>query len=165
TAAHALTRLGDGLDAAIVLSRELDPGLYSRLIARSLVVAVGARELVEGPAAIRDPDQIARATILLHRDIPHAFDIWRNALGRPDLEPAAVDHFDSGQLMLEAAAQGLGIAFMLDMHLDGAHDPRLVNLFNVEVVSTYSYWFACRRAALSNRAVKLFHDWLFEQTF
>jgi LysR family glycine cleavage system transcriptional activator len=91
--------------------------------------------------------------------LPDTFDIWREALGLPDLEPAAVDHFDSGPLILEAAAQGLGVAFMLDMHLVGAHDDRLVRLFE-PVPSPYSYWFACRRAALGRRPVKLFHDWL-----
>ena len=64
--------------------------------------------------------------------------------------------------MLDAARQGLGVAFMLEGHLAGAHDPQLTNLFDHEVESPYSYWFACRRSALSNRAVKLFHDWLFE---
>jgi LysR family transcriptional regulator, glycine cleavage system transcriptional activator len=49
---------------------------------------------------------------------------------------------------------------MFAMHLEGAHDPRLVKLFDVEVESPYSYWFACRRSSLSRRPVKLFHDWL-----
>ncbi len=78
----------------------------------------------------------------------------------PDLEPAAVDHFDSGQLILDAAAQGLGVAFMFEMHLAGAHDPRLTRLFDVSVESPYAYWFACRRSALSRRPVRIFHDWL-----
>ena len=78
----------------------------------------------------------------------------------PDLEPAAIDHFDSGQLILDAAAQGLGVAFMFDMHLEGAHDPRLASLFGIEVESPYAYFFACRRAALGRRPVRIFHDWL-----
>ena len=52
-------------------------------------------------------------------------------------------------------------SLLLDTHLDGAHDDRLVALFDREVESPYSYWFACRRAALSLRPVRLFHDWLF----
>src|SRR6202000_2136042 len=66
--------------------------------------------------------------------------------------------FDSGQLMLESAAEGLGVAFMLDFHLEGATDPRLVKLFDEEADSESSYWFVCRRAALSRRPVRLFHD-------
>ena len=78
----------------------------------------------------------------------------------PGLAPAAIDMFDSGQLILDAAAQGLGVAFMFEMHLEGAHDPRLARLFGVSAESAYVYWFACRRSALSRRPVRLFHDWL-----
>jgi LysR family glycine cleavage system transcriptional activator len=80
----------------------------------------------------------------------------------PNLQPAAIDHFDSGQLILEAAAQGLGVAFMLESHLTDSTDERLVQLFEEKVESPYSYWFACRRSALNRRPVKIFHDWLFD---
>ena len=159
TAPFILSRLDDGLDAAVVLAKEIDSSLYSVRLGRNRSVAIAARQLLEGPDAIRHPADIARHTVLLHRDLPDTFDIWREAIGLPQLEPAAVDHFDSGQLILDAAAQGLGIAFMLDVHLHDARDDRLVQLFGASP-SPYSYWFACRRAALGRRPVKLFHDWL-----
>jgi len=162
TQPHALARLGEGLDAAILVSRDVDPAFYSRRIARSRIAAIGSPRLRDGPDGIRTAADIRRATILIHRDMPELFNIWREAIGEPDLEPAATDHFDSGQLILDAAAQGLGVAFMLDEHVAGANDPRLINLFNDNVDSSYSYWFASRRTALSGRAVRLFHDWLFE---
>ena len=93
--------------------------------------------------------------------MPDVCNSWRDAIGEPELRPAAVDHFDSGPLMLEAAARGLGIAFMLEEHMEMADDS-LVNLFDHQVESSYSYWFASRRTALSNRAVRIFHDWLFQ---
>ena len=80
--------------------------------------------------------------------------------GFDDVEPLAIDHFDSGPLMLEAAAQGLGIAFMHESHLIDAHDRRLTRLFDVEVESPYSYWFVCRPRALRTKPVKWFHDWM-----
>ena len=162
TGAHGLARLDEGLDAAIAITTEVDPHLYSRRIDTNCVIAIGARQLAEGPDAITHPAQLARATIFLHRDLPDTWDYWREAVGMPDLQPAAIDHFDSGQLILDAAAQGLGVAFMLESHLKEAHDSRLVQLFDVKVESPYSYWFACRRSALSRRPVKIFHDWLFE---
>lgn len=162
TQPHALARLGEGLDAAIVIARDVDPAFYSRKIARSRIAAIGSPQLRETPESIRAPEDIRRATILVHRDMPELFNIWREAIGEPDLEPAATDHFDSGQLILDAAAEGLGVAFMLDEHVAGAPGDRLVNLFNDQVDSSYSYWFASRRTALSGRAVRLFHDWMFE---
>ena len=64
--------------------------------------------------------------------------------------------------MLEAAAQGLGVAFMHESHYTEAHDERLVRLFDFAVESPYSYWFACRPRALATRPVQIFHDWLVE---
>jgi LysR family glycine cleavage system transcriptional activator len=158
TRSHALTRLDEGLDAAIALAREVDPSLYGVRLGTDRVIAIGGGEM----RRLTHPSQIAGATVLLHRDLPDAFDYWREAVGLPDLEPAAVDHFDSGQLILDAAAQGLGVAFMFDMHLEGAHDPRLVKLFGLEVESPYAYWFACRRSALGRRPLRIFHDWLLD---
>jgi LysR family transcriptional regulator, glycine cleavage system transcriptional activator len=162
TGAHGLTRLDEGLDAAIALASDIDPNLYSRRIDSTRVIAIGSRQLLEGHDALRKPEDLARATILIHRSLPGAFDYWKEAIGLPALQPAAVDHFDSGQLILDAAAQGLGVAFMLEGHLKDSHDARLTQLFGFAVESPYSHWFACRRSSLARRPVRIFHDWLFE---
>lgn len=162
TAAHGTARLGDGLDAAIVLARSLDPELYARRLDTNVIAPIGGSGLRLHGEPVTDPRQLSELTIFLHRDMPETFDYWRRAIDLPDLEPAAEDHFDSGQLMLDAAAQGLGVAFMLDSHREDAHDPRLVRLFDSHVASPYSYWFVCRPSALRRRPVKLFHDWVFE---
>jgi LysR family glycine cleavage system transcriptional activator len=99
-------------------------------------------------------------TILVHREMPGSFDAWKEVVGLPDLEPAAIDHYDSGPLMLEAAAQGLGVAFMHASHYLQAKDDRIARLFDMPVKSPYRYWFVCRPKAMQNRAVKIFHDWL-----
>ena len=162
TGGHGTTRLGDGLDAAIVIAREIDPQLYARRLDRNRVYVIGHRSLIEGPDPVTRPEQMNRLTVLLHRDMPETFSEWRLAAGYPTLEPIAFDYFDSGSLMLEAAAQGLGVAFMLESHYAAAHDSRLVKLFEITVESDYSYWFACRPRALQTRPVRLFHDWLVE---
>ncbi|WP_033920525.1 LysR substrate-binding domain-containing protein [Sphingomonas sp. 37zxx] len=161
TAGRRQARLGDTLDAAIILAQEVDPALYARRLDRNRVYVIGARTLLEGPKPITTPEQLGGLTALVHRDMPDTFIEWRRSAGFPTLEPQAVDHFDSGPLMLEAAAQGLGVAFMLEMHYEGARDPRLVRLFE-PVASDYSYWFVCRPRALTTRPVKIFHDWLVE---
>ncbi|GGA51433.1 LysR substrate-binding domain-containing protein [Sphingomonas psychrolutea] len=160
TAQHGLARLGEGLDAVIALAREIDPTLYARRLDRNQVYVIGARALVERDDPIVRPEQLAGLTALVHRDMPDTFSAWRAAAGLGELEPLAIDHFDSGQLMLEAAAQGLGIAFMHESHFQDARDERIVRLFDIVVESPYSYWFACRPRALATRPVKLFHDWL-----
>lgn len=158
TGPNRLGRLNDGIDAAIAITSEIDPSLYSRRIDSNRVVAITSRELRD---RFRSPAQLAEATIFLHRDMPENFEYWREAVGLPELQPAAIDQFDSGQLILDAAAEGLGVAFMLESHLRNSHDDRLVQLFDVTVESPYSFWFVCRRLALKQRPVRIFHDWLF----
>lgn len=162
TGPQAINRLGDGLDAAIVLAREIDPALYARRLDRNQVYVIGHRKLLEGPNPITRPEQISTLTAMVHRDMPDTFTTWRKAAGLEELEPLAMDYFDSGALMLQAVAQGLGVAFMHESHFDDANDPRLVRLFDIEVESPYSYWFVCRPRMLSQRPVMLFHDWLIE---
>ena len=162
TGGHGISRLGDGLDAVIALAREIDPALYSRRLDRNRVFVIGARALLDRAEPVVDPAQLAGLTVLLHREMGDNFSAWRDAAGVGAVEPLAIDYFDSGPLMLEAAAQGLGVAFMHESHFVDAADPRLVQLFGIEVTSPYSYWFACRPRALTQRPVRLFHDWLIE---
>ena len=160
TTPHAVARLGEGLDAAIVLARDVDPSLYAYELDQDEVYLIGERSLVEGPNAITREEQLADHTILIHREMPGSFDAWKEAVGLPDLQPAAVDNYDSGSLMLEAAAQGLGVAVMHASHYEGARDTRLTRLFPHPVKSPYRHFFVCRSRALQNRAVRIFHDWL-----
>ncbi|WP_210357496.1 MULTISPECIES: LysR substrate-binding domain-containing protein [Sphingomonas] len=160
TAGHGVVRLGEGLDAVIALAREIDPSLYAKRLDRNSVYVIGARTLLEGPDPVTRPEQLSRLTALIHREMPDTISAWRDAIGLGDVEPLATDYFDSGVLMLEAAAQGLGVAFMHASHFENAKDPRLVRLFDIEVDSPYSHWFVCRPRALQQRPVRLFHDWL-----
>ena len=160
TGGHNTARLGDSLDAAISLAREVDPSLYAKRLDRNSVYVIGSRRLLDGTDPVVRPEQIVGLTALVHRDMPDTFTAWREAAGLEDIEPLAIDHFDSGALMLEAAAQGLGIAFMQRSHFVDANDPRLVRLFDIEVESPYSYWFVCRPRALQQKPVRVFHDWL-----
>ena len=122
TAGHAETRLSDGIDAAIALARDIDPALHAVRLDRDKVFPIAARKYVEGSERITVPEHLQRMTVLVHREMPETFTEWRNAIGMPWLEPAGIDQFDSGPLMLEAAAQGVGIAFMHGHHYTDAHD-------------------------------------------
>ncbi len=161
TAGHGMSRLGDGLDAVIALAREVDPSLYARRLDTNTVYVIGARSLLDGPSPLTRPEQLSNMTALLHRDMPDAMTAWLQAAGLSATKPLAVDYFDAGGLMLEAAAQGLGVAFMHASHLENARDERLVRLFpDIQVESPYSHYFVCRPRALQTKPVRLFHDWV-----
>jgi LysR family glycine cleavage system transcriptional activator len=158
TAPDRIALLAEGVDAAIAIADRIDDRLYSRVLERGRVVALGSRNL----ASLTDPQDLRRLPILLHRKMPDMFNQWRKSIGMPDLEPADVSYFDAGQLILDAAAGGLGVAFMLDSHLACSLDDRLVQLFGHTADSPYAYWFACAPAALERRPVRIVHDWLFD---
>lgn len=160
TSPHLEARVGDSLDAAIILSEVPDPALYSVRLDHNRVYAITSRALAAEIGTKPDLAMLARQTFLIHHDLPDSFHAWKKALGLQALEPASIDHFDSGALILEAAAQGLGIAIMHDDHFVRAHDDRLAQLYDVDVESPYSYWFVCRPRDLENRPVRIFHDWM-----
>jgi len=162
TSPHLVHRVGDTLDAAITLADQPDPSLYSVQLDHNTVHAIASAELVAELGENPGIEALSQQTFLLHTDMVGSFDAWKTALGLEKLQPAAIDHYDSGQLILEAAAQGMGIAMMHDDHLVRNNDPRLARLFDKSIESPYSYWFLCRPADLEARPVRIFHDWVVE---
>jgi DNA-binding transcriptional LysR family regulator len=160
TSPHLETRVGDTLDAAIVLAKQPEPGFHAVQLDHNSVYAITHHAVASDIGPVPDAERLKRQTFLIHTELPDSFLSWKAALGLPDWEPAAVDHYDSGQLILEAAANGLGVAIMHDDHFRRAHENRIVRLFDVEVESPYSYWFICRPHALDLRSVRIFHDWI-----
>lgn len=160
TSPHLDHRVGDTLDAAFILSPQPDPSFHAVQLDHNKVYAITSKALAEEIGSVPDREALSRQTFLIHNELPDSFIAWKQAIGLPDLVPAAIDHYDSGQLILEAAAQGLGIAIMHDAHFDRAEDSRLASLFDIEVKSPYSYWFICKPHALDVRAVRIFHDWV-----
>jgi LysR family glycine cleavage system transcriptional activator len=160
TGPHLSDRVGDTLDAAIMLTTTPEPGLHAVQLDENTVHAICSRTLAEELGPEPDLAALGRQTFMVHTEMTLSFEAWKSALGLEALQPAAIDHYDSGQLSLEAAAQGLGIAIMHDDHLKRANDPRLAKLFDAEIKSPYSYWFVCRPADLDSRPVRVFHDWL-----
>jgi len=162
TGPHLLDRVGDTLDAAILLTTDPGPGLHKVQLDQNTVHAICSRSLADKLGPEPSMAALSDQTFLIHTDMPLSFDAWKEALGFRHLQPAAIDHYDSGQLILEAAAQGLGVAIMHDDHIARNKDPRLAKLFEAHIESPYSYWFVCRTIDLEMRPVRLFHDWLVE---
>ena len=161
TGVNRVSRLGEDIDAAIIVSSGIGDQYYSRVLERGETVAIGSRSLVAAYPMLKDPSGLAEVPVLLHREMAGAFDQWKTGAGYPDLRPARVNYFDAGQLILDAAAAGLGVAFMLRSHLESSHDERLVQVFPQTTQSPYAYWFACPPSSLERRGVRIFHDWLF----
>lgn len=160
TGPHLIDRVGDTLDAAILLTTEPSPNYHMVQLDENTVHAICNVRLAEKLGPTPGIKELEQQTFLIHTDMPQSFDAWKKALDLEALHPNAVDHYDSGQLILEAAAQGLGVAIMHDDHIKRNNDPRLAKLYDLPIASPYSYWFVCRPVDLETRAVRIFHDWL-----
>ena len=161
TGPHLRDRVGDTLDAAILPMRAPDDSFHSVRLDHNMVYAFCSQQMAQELGREPSIDALQKQTFLIHNELPESFNAWKEALSLEGLDDVAVDHYDSGQLILEAAAQGLGIAIMHDNHYDRAADQRLARLFpDRKVESPYSYWFVCRPRALEQRQVRQFHDWL-----
>ncbi len=161
TGAHLEDRVGDTLDAAIALTTNPDPSFHALRLDENAVHAICAKPLAEKLGPNPSLADLEKQTFLIHNDMTLSFDAWKKALKLEKLQPAAVDHYDSGQMILEAAAQGLGIAIMHDDHMIRNADARVTGLFDgVKIASPYSYWFLCKPVDLEARPLRIFHDWI-----
>jgi LysR family transcriptional regulator, glycine cleavage system transcriptional activator len=162
-----LHRLGTELDAAIVLLNEPIAGLFCQKLQQNYIVPVctPAKLAVPPGTQATDPRWLGTQTVLLHRDMPQILAVWLENMGFSDGKPQRIDYFDSGALLLEAAIAGLGIAFMLDVTVDGAlADGRLVEPFQTRICSPLSFFFVATHATMRDQAIIRFLNWLLSKS-
>ncbi|HIP77690.1 MAG TPA: LysR family transcriptional regulator [Kiloniellaceae bacterium] len=129
------------------------------LFRESLAVVAGPR-LLEG----RGDGSVAALPRLMARS---RLDDWSLFLGDDDAgEPAGgITVFETRSQMLEAAVAGLGAAVidlsLAEQSLAAGH---LVDIGGRAVEQPVGYHFLCRRTALDERPLRVFRDWLVEET-
>jgi LysR family transcriptional regulator, glycine cleavage system transcriptional activator len=163
TQPQPLSRLGTELDAAIVLLADPLEHHFCEKLAQNYIVPVCAPALLQNETAaqIADPRWLTGKTALLHREVTSILPIWQKNVGFPELKPKRIDIFDSGALLLEAAASGLGVAFMLDITVAAAlADGRLIEPFKTRIKSPLSFCFVAKETATRDRSLSRFYAWL-----
>lgn len=160
SAGSPFSRLGGSLDAAIVFAETIEGDFYAREVKRQTAFAVCAPGLL---GSSPDPRRvIAEQTILLHSALPRVLPLWLDGMGLAGAEPARVEYYDSGPMLLAAAEAELGLALPLEdsvrFYTSGG---RLERPFGEAILTPYSYHFVCKRSMLTGRALRRFHDWLF----
>ena len=156
TMAKPQSDMGARIDAAIWLGDVPDPRFYARQLDVNSVIAVASPDVAR---AIRSPQDLRGRTIFLHREMPGLLDIWRQRHRNAAIADTDISISDSGQVMIDATAAGLGISVILDKLVEG--DDRIVPILGEEEIpSPFNYWFLCRKNGLEQRPVRIFHDWL-----
>lgn len=112
-------------------------------------------------AELARPADLLRRPLLRNTQHPDEWGLWLHGVGLTPPEGGL--SFESSTLVLEAAAQGLGVALgRRPLSAQKLAAGQLVAPFPQAVASGKAYWFACLPEAAERPAVARFRAWLVE---
>lgn len=160
TTAELWNFTSEGFDLAIRSGLGRWQGLRADLLARESLSPVCSPALAAGPPPLREPADLRRLT-LLHDTPRDGWARWLAHAGIAGVDATAGVAFDDAGLVLQAAAQGQGIALgRLTLAAGALQAGRLVQPFAIALPNDYSYWLAYPRLALERPEAVAFRNWL-----
>ncbi|MEM6683102.1 MAG: LysR substrate-binding domain-containing protein [Pseudomonadota bacterium] len=162
TAPMALSRIGHDLDAGVVYENaEESKELYIEEIGRFASFPVIAPALLQDLGEDPSPQDFARLPRLLLHNIPDVTDAWLEQFGQSPVQPISINTFNSGPVMVDAAASGMGLGFTFDfLARPYLNDGRLIRVYDVEVDSQIRYSFVCQRKRMDDRVIRKLRSWI-----
>jgi LysR family glycine cleavage system transcriptional activator len=166
----AAMRLVDFTREDVDLAIRYGPGRYAGLVADLLltneVVPVCAPVLLEGPRALRAPQDLRHHT-LLHDDTSTSdgaypnWAMWLRAAGVEGVDASRGPRFDYSGLVLDAAAAGHGVALGLSTIVAGdLAAGRLVRPFAVVAATPFAYYVVGPAVTAERPKIAAFRHWL-----
>ncbi len=148
----AIMVLADGAQA---------PGLQTRKLMGVDTFPVCSPALAE---RIRQPGDLARQTLLHSAPRPADWRRWLTAAGWPTLNGARDLRFESLNLAIQAAIEGIGVAIGIEALLqEDLEQGRLVRLFAVERRSDHPFQLVYPAGKSQDKRLIAFRDWLLEE--
>jgi LysR family glycine cleavage system transcriptional activator len=159
TRAGNLDLAGGAADIAILFGDGQWAGMRSRRLLDTDAMVVGAPALAGASVA-----ELGRARQLEMFYPPDLWRYWLDATGATELAGGERLYFDSGQVMYEAAARGLGIAIGIRPLVDPfLKSGRLVPLHERTVRLTGGHYVAALPAMMHEPPVRAFWRWILEE--
>ena len=157
----------DGVDVGLRYSGDDHGGLHADLIARARAFPVCSPALAElyGDDPARIPARLLMhdESALIAPGLP-TWSTWLAAAGAPTLPEGAGPWFSNSHMALSWAIAGqgfaLGLAPLVDDDLAAG---RLVKPFDLELESTFGFWFVCRADRLTEAKIAAFRTWILAQ--
>lgn len=145
-------RVGRGPWSGLVCEPFMDDALYP----------VMSPEFWQAAGKPTEPSRLAGLRLLHDRDPNAAWEAWRRTHGPMDLDLRSGPRFTATDLVLKAAAQGLGVALARDrMVRDDIGAGLLVRPFGeAEIVMRDAYWIVRPEAAETRSAAATVIEWL-----
>ncbi len=121
-----------------------------------------------GAPPLKKPADLALHTLLqvevVQRGVPLEWDLWLQAVGLPDLQPAATVSFSGYDAAIAAALGGQGVALGRRPLVDSLLKSRqLVAPFKDAMASMRAYFLVVEPSARSKPAVRALERWLLDQ--
>ncbi len=137
------------------------PGLKADLIAREYLSPVCSPTLRQEQSVLAQPAGLT-SVMLLHDEPRAAWRHWGELTGVSlDLDRGV--QFSDAALVLQAAADGLGVALgRLMLAADDLRAGRLVQLFDLALPNDFSYWLVYAHATAQRPEAAAFRAWLLE---
>ncbi len=153
----------DDVDLAIRYGRGHYPGLSVVRLLTEDIFPVCSPALLRGDNPLASPADLRHHT-LLHDDMREDWRMWLMAAAVADVDPTRGPAFTHSHLVLQAAADGQGVA--LGRGALVAHDlaaGTLVKPFDISLAADYAYYVVTPTAAAEQPKITAFRDWLLEE--
>ena len=164
TTARVVDFRREDVDCAIRHGRGEWPGLAADLLVSEDLFPVCSPKLLEGRHPLKEPRDLAHHTrfqIEMRRD---DWRIWLNAVGITDIDAERGPLFETSDLALRAAAEGLGVAIgSSSLVEDDLRNGRLVAPFDVRLPSNSGYYFVVPDDRRDQLKIAVFRAWLLEE--
>jgi LysR family glycine cleavage system transcriptional activator len=147
-------------DLSILLGKDEWPDLVThRLFARRLVVACSPALMPSlDPASLASLDG---QTLIVHENRPNAWENWARALDVPAPRAGKIIRFDSMSSLVQAAAQGLGVAIVSwPLSRSWFESGSLVRVFGHEVKTGEHFYLAHRPGEHERLDIMQLIDWI-----
>lgn len=151
-----------GADLGIRMGRGPWPGLRCEPLMDDALYPVMGRVTWADEGRPTDPGSLTRLRLIHDRDPNASWAAWRAAHGPPALNVRPGPRFASSDLVLRAAAQGLGVALARDRLVteDLVSGALLRPFAGLEIALPEAYWMVRPAAAADRAAVAAVDDWL-----
>lgn len=158
------------LNLSIRYARPNAPNLAAKKLFSEEVFAVCSDSLRNDPHRPLTKPSDLRKHVLLHMDdacgdMPwFSWASWLEAMGIPDLQPAGSIRFNHYDQMIQAAADGQGVALGRNPLVERMiRQNRLVAPFGEKASPSGSYFIVCAPGSEDNEDLRHFVDWLVEE--
>jgi len=162
TSPMALSRIGHDLDAGVVYEETTDSkDLFIEQIGNFASFPVVSPTVLRDMGDNPSPVDFAKLPRLVLHNIPDVTNEWLAKFDLPPTDPASISTFNSGPVLVDAIASGMGIGFTFDfLARPYLNDGRLVRIFDVEVASPVRYSFVCQRKRMDDHVIRKLRTWI-----